>query len=127
MTNRDPRRLNDMLDAAQKAISFAEGRTRQDLDTDEMLALALVRLLEIIGEAAKYVPDEIQDAHSDVPWRQIGSTRNRLIHGYFSVDLDIVWAIIQKDLPPLVSQLERIIQERNDGNMTADENHTGDV
>ncbi len=97
-----------MLDAARKALSFAEGKRRDDLETNEVLALALVRLLEIVGEAARYVPQSIKDAYPEVPWREIAATRNRLIHGYFSVDLDILWAIIQKDLPPLVNQLETI-------------------
>ena len=82
-----------MLDASRKAIAFTAGQSRPELNDNEVLALALVRLLEIIGEAARYVPDEIKDANPEVPWREIASTRNRLIHGYFAVDLDIVWAI----------------------------------
>jgi uncharacterized protein with HEPN domain len=94
MSKRDVSRLYDMLDAARKAISFADGRSRQDLDSNEMLALALVRLLEIIGEAAKSVPDEVKANHPEIQWREIAATQNRLIHGYFSVDLDIVWSIV---------------------------------
>jgi uncharacterized protein with HEPN domain len=100
-----------MLEAARKAVTFTEGRSRQDLDSNEMLALALVRLLEIIGEAAKYVPEETKDSHPEVPWLEIAGTRDRLIHGYFSVDLDIVWAIVTNDLPPLIGQLEGIVDE----------------
>ena len=95
MSKRDVSRVDDMLDAAQKAVLFARGNTRVDLDKNEVLALALVRLLEIVGEAAKYIPDSIKSTHPEVPWREIAATRNRLIHGYFSVDLDIVWAIIE--------------------------------
>lgn len=108
MAKDDPRRVDDMLEAAHKAISYAEGRTRDDLDRDEVLALALVRLLEVVGEAAKYVPEAIKQKHPEVAWREIAATRNRLIHGYFSVDLDIVWAIVQNDLPALIRQLKRI-------------------
>jgi uncharacterized protein with HEPN domain len=90
-------------------VSFAEGHTRSDLETNEVLALALVRLLEIVGEAARFIPEEIKTLHTEVPWRQIAATRNRLIHGYFSVDLDIMWAIILDDLPALISQLEAIV------------------
>ena len=111
MSKRDPSRLYDMLDAARKALSFAEGRSRQDLDSNEMLALALVRLLEVIGEAARFVPDEVKANHPEIQWREIAATRNRLIHGYFSVDLDIVWSIVQYDLPPLVKRLEEIVDE----------------
>ena len=111
MSKRDVSRVDDMLDAAQKAVLFARGNTRVDLDKNEVLALALVRLLEIVGEAAKYIPDSIKSTHPEVPWREIAATRNRLIHGYFSVDLDIVWAIIENDLPPLIMQLETIREE----------------
>jgi uncharacterized protein with HEPN domain len=102
----DAIRLRHMLDAALKARSFAKDRSREDLETDEMLALALVRLLEILGEAAARVSPSVQGQLSAIPWRQITGTRNRLIHGYFNVDLDIVWAIIEKDLPSCVTVLE---------------------
>jgi len=65
-----------------------------------------------LGEAARYAPENVKAAYPGVPWREIAATRNRLIHGYFSVDLDIVWAIIQKDLPPLIVQLKAILDDR---------------
>jgi len=74
-----------------------------------MLALALVRILEIVGEAARFVPNEFRDSHPEIPWREIAGTRNRLIHGYFAVDLDIVWSIIENDLPLLAAQLRSIL------------------
>ena len=92
MSKRDVSRLYDMLDAGRKALSFADGRSRQDLDSNEMLALALVRLLEVMGEAARFVPDDVKTEHPEIQWREIAATRNRLIHGYFSVDLNIVWS-----------------------------------
>ena len=98
-------RIRHMLDAAHKALEFTQGRTRSDLDTDEMLSLALVRLLEIIGEAAKNVPPEIRDAHTQIPWSLIARTRDRLAHGYFDIDLDRVWEIITNDLPPLTQAI----------------------
>ena len=88
---------------------MAEGRSRADLDTDRMLNLALTRLLEVIGEAAGRVSREEQQRYPTIPWPQIVSLRNRLIHGYDSVDLDILWQIVIRDLPPLVSELERIL------------------
>jgi uncharacterized protein with HEPN domain len=109
MAKRDRQRIADMLAAAQKAIAFTHEKSRPDLDEDEILTLALVRLLEIVGEAARYVPDEIKSSFPDVSWREIAGTRNRLIHGYFAVDLDVVWSIIESDLPILVQQLERIL------------------
>ena len=105
--NDDQVRLRHMLDAARKAVDFLKGRTRQDLDSDEMVCLAVIRLLEVIGEAAKGISHATRDASPSIPWRQIAGTRDRLIHGYFDVDLDVVWAIVTTDLPGLIAQLER--------------------
>ena len=103
--------LRHMIDAAEKAIAFTQGQELADLESDDMLALAVVRLLEILGEAGRNVSDDIKEAHPEIPWRSIVGTRNRLIHGYFEIDLDIVWAIVEQDLPDLVPRLERIIDE----------------
>lgn len=81
-----------MLDSARKALDFAGGRSRTDLDTEHMLALALVRLLEVIGEAAKGISEQFPTTHPEIAWKQIAGTRDRLIHGYFDIDYDIVWA-----------------------------------
>ena len=102
-------RLRHMLDAAEKAVRFAEGKTRPDLDRDEKLALAVVRLIEIIGEAAVKVSGDVQAKHSSIPWKEVVGTRNRLIHGYEEVDLDIVWQIVSVDLPRLVPSLHEAI------------------
>lgn len=99
-------RLRHMLDAASKALQLTKNCNRGDLDKDEKLALALVRLLEILGEAAKSVSEQCRQSYSNIPWRQIAGTRDRLIHGYFDVDLDIVWKIVSGNLPSLVQQLE---------------------
>jgi uncharacterized protein with HEPN domain len=103
--------LRHMLDAARKASDFIKGRSRADLDCDEMLALAIIRLLEVIGEAARGLSQDIRDSHPEVAWKQITGTRDRLIHGYFDVDLDIIWAILTRDLPPLVSSLEKLLSQ----------------
>jgi len=104
-------RLRHMLDAAQKAIEFMKNRERTDLDKDEELALAVVRLLEILGEAAKNVSEQCRQEYLTIPWRQIAGTRDRLIHGYFDIDLDVVWKIVSIDLPLLVPQLEKAIEK----------------
>ena len=101
--------LRDMLDAAKEAVSFVQGKQRGDLDKDRKLVLAIVRLVEIIGEAAGHVSREFQEAHPEIPWPVIISMRNRLAHGYFEVDLDRVWDTVQDDLPPLIVQLEKIV------------------
>jgi uncharacterized protein with HEPN domain len=98
-----------MLEYTREARALVQGRTRSDLDRDRLLNPALVRLLEIIGEAANRIPKEEQARHSQIPWPQIVGLRNRLIHGYDSVDFDILWQIVTQDLPPLIETLEAII------------------
>lgn len=92
-----------MLAAAEEAVGFADGRDHDDLDADRMLALALVRSIKIVGEAGARVSEEGRAAVPDVPWREIVAMRNRLIHAYFDVDLDIVWQTIKEVMPPLIS------------------------
>lgn len=104
----DAVRLRHILDAAREAVAFAKGRSRPDLDADHMLTLALVRLLEIVGEAARGISTGFSEAHPDVPWRKMAGMRDRLIHGYFDVNLDVVWKTVGEDLPPLLAQLEKI-------------------
>jgi len=98
-----------MLSHAQEALALVQGKTRSDLDSDRLLNLALVRLLEVIGEAANRIPKDKQEQYPQIPWPQIVSLRNRLIHGYDSVDFDILWQIVTQDLPPLVAALKDII------------------
>ncbi|MGH9395637.1 MAG: HepT-like ribonuclease domain-containing protein, partial [Terriglobia bacterium] len=97
--------LRHMLLHAREAVEMARGRKRTDLDHDRQFNLALTRLLEIIGEAANRVPEE--ERIPEIPWPQIVSLRNRLIHGYDEVDFDILWQIITYDLPQLIEVLER--------------------
>ena len=108
----DDVRLRHMLDYSRKATAMLHRRTRDDLNTDEILCLALTRVVEIIGEAAARVSPAIQQSHAIIPWPQIIGLRNRLVHGYDAVDLDILWDIIQCDFPPLIEQLETIIKKR---------------
>jgi uncharacterized protein with HEPN domain len=103
-------RLRHMLDYAKEAVAMGSGRTRADLDTDRQLNLSLVRLLEIIGEAAGRIPAEERARRPAVPWSEIIGLRNRLIHGYDSVDFDIVWQIVSEDLPSLVAALEKALE-----------------
>jgi len=109
MSRRDQIPLTQMLDYAREAVALAAGKSRADLDTDRLFELALTRLLEVIGEAANRVPDEMQDANPEIPWMQIIGLRNRLIHGYDSVDFDILWTIVKDDLPDLIQKLEKVL------------------
>jgi uncharacterized protein with HEPN domain len=105
-------RLWHMLDHASEAIVMAGGRRREDLDKDRMLNLSLVRLVEIVGEAATHVSQTTRSRFSSIPWPQVVGLRNRLIHGYDQVDFEVLWKIIQEDLPPLVVELRRILGDR---------------
>jgi uncharacterized protein with HEPN domain len=105
----DRNRILHMLEAAQQAVLFIQGRSRSDLDSDAQLRLALLRSLEVLGEAAARVSAELREAHPEIPWRKVANTRNRLIHAYFDVNLDIVWSTVCVAVPDLVPKLERLI------------------
>lgn len=110
MTRRNARVcLQDIRDHAAEALGLTRGKNRTDLDTNRLLNLALVRLLEIVGEAASSVPDDVRQQYPQVPWKQLVGLRNRLIHAYHQVDLDILWKIVSQDLPPLVARLDEIL------------------
>lgn len=101
----DDVRLAHMLDHAIEAVELCKSRSRGDLDSDRLLNLALVRLIEIVGEAANRVSPVTQASLATVPWREIVGMRNRIVHGYDQVNFDILWAVIQQDLPPLIETL----------------------
>jgi uncharacterized protein with HEPN domain len=101
--------FHQILAYAMEAVEISRGKTRPDLDRDRLLNLALARLLEILGEAANRVPEDVRAQYPDLPWLQMIAARNRLIHGYDSVDFDILWAIIKNDLPVLIGRLEEIL------------------
>jgi uncharacterized protein with HEPN domain len=111
----DEIRLRHMLDYASEAMEMVRGRSREDLDRDRMLELALVRLVEVVGEAARRVSEEGRARYPSIPWRYTGDMRNRLIHGYDTVDLDILWDVLHIDLPPLVVQLRAVLGEDEGG------------
>ena len=103
--DRDEFRLRHMLDHAREAVAMAGNYSEDDLADNRMLQLALVRLVEIIGEAAARVSPEAQARHSGVPWPAIVGMRNRLIHGYADIAHDIVWGILETNLPVLKKEL----------------------
>jgi uncharacterized protein with HEPN domain len=109
MRREDAIRLRHMLEAAEEAARFAAGVSRGDLDTNRMLAFALVRALEIIGEAAGRVSEETRRGHPELPWEDMTGMRNRIIHAYFDVDLDRVWDTVTEDLPSLMARLRAIL------------------
>jgi uncharacterized protein with HEPN domain len=100
-----------MLDYARKALLFSKDKTRDGIEEDEQLMLALVRIVEVIGEAASRTSRKLQERTPSIPWADIIGTRNRLVHAYFSVDLDVLWEIITNDLPPLIKEPQKAIDE----------------
>jgi uncharacterized protein with HEPN domain len=106
----DDVRLRHMLDHAREALSMVQGRNKADLRKNRMLELALVRLIEVVGEAAGRVSREGYNRYPRIPWSEIVGMRNRLVHGYDQVDLDVLWDTIEYDLPPLIVELERILE-----------------
>ena len=104
----DPTHVRHMIEAARKIEMFSEHRTKADLESEELFALGLVRLLEIIGEAATRVTDATQKSNLAIPWGQVIGMRNRLIHGYDVIDIDILWQTVVEDIPGLIRALEGI-------------------
>ncbi len=100
-----------MLEAAQEAESFAAGIEPAMLEPDRMRTLAIVRCLEIVGEAASQVTSETRAELPSIPWAAIVGMRNRLIHAYFSIDLDVLWNTVNSDLPPLCLSLREALAE----------------
>lgn len=101
-----------MLDAARIAVGAAAGRRREDLDDEEdLLVHGLVRLVTVIGEAANGVGDAARAEVPDIPWPDVVNMRHRLVHGYFDINLDILWATVRTSLPDLIEKLERILAE----------------
>jgi uncharacterized protein with HEPN domain len=114
MFKNDGIRLHHILDAAQEAVAFSRSHTRKDLDTERMLTLSLIHLLEVIGEAARGLSPAYREVHSGIVWTKIIGMRDRLIHGYFDINLDVVWKTVTEDLPPLITQLEKILSSESE-------------
>jgi uncharacterized protein with HEPN domain len=101
----DRTRIRHLREAATKAVGYGAGKQRSDLDDDELLRLALTKLVEIVGEAAKSITAEGRAAMPEVPWRAAARMRDRLVHHYFDINLDILWRTITTDLPQLLAAL----------------------
>jgi uncharacterized protein with HEPN domain len=100
-----------MIEAAETAQRFLVGRQRDDLDTNEMLLFALVRAIEVIGEAASKLSADTRSATPSVPWWAIVAMRNRLIHAYFDIDRDILWKTVSEELPALLRLLRTLVPD----------------
>lgn len=101
-------RLRDILDAAEE-IEALRPATQAQYDSDRLAQLGLLKLIEIIGEAAHHVPDDIRAEHPDVPWTEVVGMRNRTVHGYFEVNFDLVWLVAAEEIPKLVPQIQGVL------------------
>lgn len=108
----DRARLLHTLEAAQHAGEFSAGMTRSALEQDLLRQYALARAVEVVGEAATNVTDELQANHPQVAWAQIKGMRNRLAHAYFDINLDVLWYAVTVEMPALVLQLEDIMDDK---------------
>lgn len=109
MPKRDPDLLvEDMLTAIRKIDRYTSGMDQELFRQDEKTVDAVVRNLEILGEATRQMPEDFAAGHPDVPWRQIAGLRNRIVHDYFGLDMEIIWEVIRNDLPQLQAWLENL-------------------
>jgi uncharacterized protein with HEPN domain len=106
-------RLLHMIEAAETACGFVSGKARGDLDADRMLVFALVRAIEIVGEAGSKVSAPTREAAPDIPWSLIVSMRNRLVYAYFDVDHEVVWKTATEELPQLLPRLRTLVANEN--------------
>jgi len=114
MLQADRIRLQHMLEAAQTAMMMVRNRKPEELKRDIELTLALMKAIEIIGEAASKVTAGFQQAQVDLPWAEIVGMRNRLVHIYFDINLELLWKTVSEDLPPLADRLEAILKQDSD-------------
>jgi uncharacterized protein with HEPN domain len=106
--------LEDIRTAAAKAMAFLGGMSLAEFSADDKTAFAVVRALEILGEAAKRIPPEVRDKYPMVPWRSMAGIRDKLIHDYVNVNLEVVWKTVTEDLPSLVPQIDQIVREASE-------------
>ena len=101
--------IKDIVDAMGHIEEFIEDMALDELEADEKTSSAVIRKFEVIGEAAKYMPKKIKDKHKDVQWKSMAGMRDRLIHAYFGIDYNLVWAAIKTEIPKLKPKLEKML------------------
>ena len=109
MTPKDRRRIEHMIEAGETALRFLGNLTAKDLKEDQKSLFAVIRAVEIMGEAAARVSEETRNEHTQIPWRDITAMRNRLIHGYFDIDTVIVWNTVSNEIPMVIPDLKALI------------------
>jgi uncharacterized protein with HEPN domain len=102
--------LRDMLDNAEKALSFVQGMDYDGFCTDDKAVYAVIRALEIIGEAARQIPENVRQSHPEIQWREIAAMRNKLTHEYFGVNTKVIWRTVHEDLPIIIPRLKKMLK-----------------
>jgi uncharacterized protein with HEPN domain len=110
---RDSVFIAQMVEAAEAALEFTEGQTAESLAGDRLVAFAVVRAIQLVGQAARRVSEQLQATHPEIPWREMIGMRNIVVHDYADVDLSLVWKTVREDLPGLIERLQAILQEGN--------------
>lgn len=103
--------IEDIIDSMDKAMNFAKDLSYEEFVQDNKTVFAVVRALEIIGEATKNIPDNVRKKYPEIPWKDIAGMRNKVIHEYFGVKLSIVWKSIKEEIPPLKLLFEKMLRE----------------
>jgi uncharacterized protein with HEPN domain len=106
--------LRDMLENALRAIQFVGGMDYNGFKKDNKTVYAVIRAVEIIGEAARNIPEDVRAKYPNIPWRDVAGMRSKLVHQYFGVNMEVVWQTIQEDLPTLISVLQNILKQETD-------------
>ncbi|MEM4312076.1 MAG: DUF86 domain-containing protein [Nitrososphaerales archaeon] len=103
--------IEDILDSIKKAKKFTENMSFKEFAQDDKTIFAVIRALEIVGEAAKKIPDKIRAKYPEIPWKEIAGMRDKLIHEYFGIKLEVVWETVKKEIPSIEPEFEKILKD----------------